>query len=317
MITNSVVSNAANTFVALAPGQSASDPSDAIVKNSSLKPIEPINASAKVAVQLQGGPTAQAADNDDSVIVSLSDMGKAAEQKERAAANDSVQQGAAAQQESAAAAKAQREKREQIEIQQVVSELSSRDREVRAHEQAHAAVGGQYAGAPSYQFKRGPDGVNYAVGGEVQIDVSPAPSPQETIAKAQVVRQAALAPAEPSPQDRRVAAQASQMEAQARAEMAQENANKIEQSGSSDALEEQGAETVPADGLADSVIRAEAGAEVNGASTRQSAFDREAASRTSTISSLAANVVGEQMNRVISSVAGEARRPGELLSQMV
>ncbi|MEL7393699.1 MAG: putative metalloprotease CJM1_0395 family protein, partial [Pseudomonadota bacterium] len=43
------------------------------------------------------------------------------------------------------------------EEQAQVDELKARDREVRAHEQAHAAVGGQYAGAPSYTFQTGPD----------------------------------------------------------------------------------------------------------------------------------------------------------------
>lgn len=96
-----------------------------------------------------------------------------------------------------------------------ISKLASRDREVRAHEQAHAAIGGLYAGAPRYQLEQGPDGVHYAVSGEVSIDVSKAATPQETIRKAQVVRQAALAPAEPSPQDRQVAAAASRLQTQA------------------------------------------------------------------------------------------------------
>ena len=124
-------------------------------------------------------------------------------------------------------------KQEQEEIQQ----LSARDREVRAHEQAHAAVGGQYAGAPQYQFQRGPDGVRYAVGGEVSIDVSRAATPEETIRKMQVVRRAALAPAEPSPQDRRVAAQAAATEAEARQELAIETreAADSERSGENDA----------------------------------------------------------------------------------
>lgn len=112
-----------------------------------------------------------------------------------------------------------RELAEQLQIR----ELAARDREVRAHEQAHAAVGGQYASAPRYQFQRGPDGVNYAVGGEVSISTGPvAGNPQATIEKAQVVRRAALAPAEPSPQDRRVAAEATNIELNARAELAQQ-----------------------------------------------------------------------------------------------
>ena len=110
---------------------------------------------------------------------------------------------------------------QQAQQQQQISELASRDREVRSHEQAHAAVGGSYAGAPTYSFKRGPDGQAYAVGGEVSIDVSPIPNdPAATLRKMELVQQAALAPAEPSAQDLRVAAQAQVLAAQARSELA-------------------------------------------------------------------------------------------------
>lgn len=98
----------------------------------------------------------------------------------------------------------------------LIKELSARDREVRNHEQAHAAVGGQYAGAPSYTYQKGPDGVNYAVGGEVSIDTSPIPgNPEATLNKAAQVKRAALAPAEPSAQDRKVAAVATQIQLEA------------------------------------------------------------------------------------------------------
>ncbi|MWV15251.1 hypothetical protein F3I16_04250 [Pseudomonas sp. L-22-4S-12] len=108
------------------------------------------------------------------------------------------------------------------EEQQQIASLASRDREVRSHEQAHAAVGGAYAGAPSYTYQRGPDGKTYAVGGEVGIDVSPIPGdPQATLRKMDVVQRAALAPAEPSAQDRRVAAQAQAQASQARTELAE------------------------------------------------------------------------------------------------
>lgn len=113
---------------------------------------------------------------------------------------------------------------EQREIQQEIRELENRDAEVRTHEQAHAAVGGQYAGSPSYEYERGPNGKSYAVGGEVPIDVSVVPGdPQATIQKMQVVRRAALAPAEPSSADRSIAAEASVKAAEARAELAQAN----------------------------------------------------------------------------------------------
>jgi len=105
---------------------------------------------------------------------------------------------------------------------QEVRKLAAIDREVRAHEQAHVAVGGQHAGAPQYSYKKGPDGIDYAVGGEVPIDVSVVPGrPEATIAKMEQVRRAALAPAQPSSQDRAVAAQATQTILQARSEMAQ------------------------------------------------------------------------------------------------
>jgi hypothetical protein len=101
-----------------------------------------------------------------------------------------------------------------------VRELQQRDAEVRRHEQAHATVGGPYAGAPRYDYERGPDERLYAVSGEVSIDTSPVPGdPQATIAKMQQVRRAALAPADPSPQDQRVAAEAQQSITQARAEL--------------------------------------------------------------------------------------------------
>jgi hypothetical protein len=111
------------------------------------------------------------------------------------------------------------------EDEAIVRELQQRDAEVRRHEQAHAAAGGRFAGPPSYEYQRGPDGRLYAVGGEVSIDASPvAGDPEATIAKAQQVRRAALAPSQPSPQDRRVAAEAQQQIAQARADLRTEQA---------------------------------------------------------------------------------------------
>lgn len=106
--------------------------------------------------------------------------------------------------------------------QAVVEKLKARDRELRAHEAAHAAVGGQYAGSPTYTYQRGPNGVSYAVGGEVSISTSEiAGDPEATLQKAQQIQRAALAPAEPSAQDRRVAAKASQMAQEARVDIAE------------------------------------------------------------------------------------------------
>ncbi|GAA3968759.1 putative metalloprotease CJM1_0395 family protein [Allohahella marinimesophila] len=103
----------------------------------------------------------------------------------------------------------------------LIQDLASRDREVKTHEQAHASVGGAYAGAPSYTYTRGPDGKQYATGGEVSIDTGAIEGdPDATIDKMQQVVRAALAPAEPSAQDRKVAAAASQAINAARAELA-------------------------------------------------------------------------------------------------
>jgi len=115
------------------------------------------------------------------------------------------------------------------EEEQQVDDLRARDAEVRAHEQAHKSVGGQYAGSIHYDFQRGPDGQNYAIGGHVNIDVSTVPDdPAATVAKMQQVVRAALAPAEPSSADRQVAANASGKAAEARTQMAQERTEDVE-----------------------------------------------------------------------------------------
>lgn len=129
-----------------------------------------------------------------------------------------------AQDESAGKEDAERQQQQAKEAE--VQELKQRDTEVRNHEQAHAAMGGQYASAPSYEFETGPNGQRYAVDGEVSIDVSKAETPQQTIKKMQQVRAAALAPAEPSPQDLRVANEASKLAFEARAELAEQQSEK-------------------------------------------------------------------------------------------
>lgn len=107
------------------------------------------------------------------------------------------------------------------EIKQVQA-LKQRDIEVRAHEAAHLAAAGQHAqGGAKFTLKKGPDGRSYAVGGSVSIDTSPEATPEATIRKADQIKRAALAPAEPSGQDRSVAAQAVKMRLAAQAEIAQ------------------------------------------------------------------------------------------------
>ena len=104
-----------------------------------------------------------------------------------------------------------------------LEQLKARDREVRAHEAAHKAAAGSLArGGASFDYQTGPDGRRYAVGGEVSIDTAPVPGdPRATIERAQIIRRAANAPAQPSSQDRQVAAAATRMEAEARQELLQ------------------------------------------------------------------------------------------------
>jgi hypothetical protein len=105
------------------------------------------------------------------------------------------------------------------EEKQAVAKLRARDAEVHQHEQAHATVGGQYAGAPSYTYQQGPDGKRYAVGGQTPIDASPIQGdPEATARKLDQVRRAALAPGSPSGADLAIAAAATAGAAQARAE---------------------------------------------------------------------------------------------------
>ncbi|MCL2346878.1 MAG: hypothetical protein FWC50_01315 [Planctomycetaceae bacterium] len=107
------------------------------------------------------------------------------------------------------------------EEEKQVAELKKRDAEVKAHEAAHlAAAGGLAQGGASYEYQEGPDGNRYAVGGEVSISTGSIDGdPKATIAKAQQIRAAALAPSQPSSQDYKVAASASKMEASARQQL--------------------------------------------------------------------------------------------------
>lgn len=105
--------------------------------------------------------------------------------------------------------------------QRVLQQLKQRDQAVRAHEMAHVSAGaGVVTSGASYSYETGPDGRRYAVGGEVGIDVSPGRTPEETLSRAEKIRSAALAPADPSGPDRQIAARAASMAAEARVELA-------------------------------------------------------------------------------------------------
>lgn len=144
------------------------------------------------------------------------------EQKDNGSDESAGKQNAHDQQESSQQQASQPE--QQTEEQQEISNLEARDQEVRTHEQAHAAAGGQYAGSPQYEYTTGPDNKRYVTDGEVSIDISELNSPEETLRKMQQVRAAALAPAEPSAQDLKVAAEATQKSFEARSEIAEDNA---------------------------------------------------------------------------------------------
>ncbi len=103
----------------------------------------------------------------------------------------------------------------------LVEDLKQVDSEIRRHEMAHIAAGGQYiTSSANFSFKRGPDGKNYAVAGEVGIDTSPIPGdPQGTIRKMRQIKSAALAPGNPSPQDLKVASQATSVSSKALSEL--------------------------------------------------------------------------------------------------
>jgi len=118
-----------------------------------------------------------------------------------------------------------------------VEELKKRDREVRAHEMAHLmAAQGIAISGPHYEYKRGPDGVMYAVGGDVKIDVSEVRGdPEATIRKAEKIERAALAPRDPSPQDRKVANEARMMKNKARMELMKKKQEQMKQSYSNSA----------------------------------------------------------------------------------
>ena len=108
------------------------------------------------------------------------------------------------------------------EAQAQISLLKARDGQVRRHEQAHlSASTGLDVSSASYTYQKGPNGVNYAVAGDVRIDTSPGRTPEDTLARADMIIDAALAPADPSAADRRVALQAQQMAQQAMTELVQ------------------------------------------------------------------------------------------------
>lgn len=187
------------------------------------EPIEPVKELEKGAAErpLAADDRQRGAANTSANVALYDANGKETETQQAVAG----EQGERGEQDEKQEAGQQSEQQQQQAEQREIRELQVRDQEVRAHEQAHAIVGGRYASAPSYQYQQGPDGKRYAVGGEVQIDLAPVPGdPAATVQKMQQVKAAALAPAEPSAADRSIAAEAGQRLLQAQAELIAEKA---------------------------------------------------------------------------------------------
>lgn len=103
-----------------------------------------------------------------------------------------------------------------------VAKLQKRDSEVKAHEAAHLASGAGLIRGLNYSYEKGPDGKQYAVGGEVMLDTSKGKTPQETIQKSEQIKRAALAPSNPSSADLKIAANAEAMKNNAQSELRKE-----------------------------------------------------------------------------------------------
>lgn len=175
-------------------------------------------AFAPRAARTPGGPCCDEVPppgDDDGVIVSLSPEAKAA-------SSDGPSPPDAPDGDDATTAARPRRPRLSQKDQAIIAHLQARDAQVRAHEAAHAAAAAGLGGRPSFTYQTGPDGRRYAIGGEVGVSMSPGHTPTETIARAEQIRAAALAPSDPSSQDRAVAAAASAMEAKAREEQVQQ-----------------------------------------------------------------------------------------------
>jgi SprA-related family len=122
-------------------------------------------------------------------------------------------------------------------ILETIAKLSARDSDVKSHEMAHKAVGGSLAGSISYEYQAGPDGKQYAVGGEVPIDLSAESDPKATEAKMRQARAAALAPANPSPQDIKVAGSATMLEMKAKMDELKNQEKETKQTSKQKAIE--------------------------------------------------------------------------------
>lgn len=214
-------------------------PTDSVVRDNAVRPVIPPVSSASATDTDSGFSTDRDKAQSSAVIASqnptydqpLNATVNEAETAEQQATDQESKSEEDGERGSENANDESRDGNEQFTEQEQVKldELKARDTEVVTHELAHAGAGGQYAGSPSYTYETGPDGAKYAVSGEVSIDTSKiAGDPQATLLKAQQIKRAALAPAQPSGQDRSVAASADQLASEARQEILAENSENEE-----------------------------------------------------------------------------------------
>lgn len=109
-----------------------------------------------------------------------------------------------------------------------VAELQARDGAVRREEQAHAAAAGALAGPIQYDYRTGPDGRRYAVGGQVPIRDAVASSPEAAARAGGKLAAAAMSAQSPSAADYQAAADGYRIAAEAN-QIATENAVKLAQ----------------------------------------------------------------------------------------
>lgn len=216
MITPSLPSNLANAVAPFSPvGKVPVGEESPEARETPLKPVEELSQGQR---QQQRTSTGERAAQAEQRLYERSTEGDGEAEREGRGEREGGEVGASGagrEQQDADA------RQQEIDNQRLLAELAQRDREVRAHEQAHVAVAGDLAGAPSYEYERGPDGTRYAISGEVPISLGQVNGdPEATLRNAERVQRAALAPADPSPQDRRVAAEAAQLQREARREIA-------------------------------------------------------------------------------------------------
>lgn len=273
-------------------GELAADEKGVVLQSPTIAAVDEVPAPVKAGISSQQNSSASPSDT-----------------QTKPSSDDALQ----ALREREAAAKAKVEQAELAQMQREIASLAARDREVRAHEQAHMAVGGQYAGAAQYQYERGPDGISYAVAGEVPIDLGRAADPQATIEKARTVRRAALAPADPSPQDRRIAAQASRLEAEALQELNEQR--RAEQAEASEAKQR------AREANSDDKSKSELGAAESTGNATQPASPTGIVSESSSNNAIASPALSNNQLKQVSTLVGvqslASPRPNTILDDLV